>query len=73
MVVFMFHSETWQECKTVLKSQFATSLIDPGQCPGPGPGQGLVGMDDVVVELVSSNSNVSVRESARQSPGIWSS
>ena len=69
MVVFMFHNETWQECKTVQKSQFATSLIDPGQCPGPGPGQGLVGMD----EGVSSNSNVSVRESARQSPGIWSS
>ena len=69
MVVFMFHSETWQECKTVLKSQFATSLIDPGQCPGRGPDQGLVGMD----EVVSSNSNVSVRESARQSPGIWSS
>ena len=34
MVVFMFHSETWQKCKTVLKSQFATSLIDPGRCHG---------------------------------------
>ena len=41
---------TMKPRKSAKLSRFATSPIYPGQCPGPGPGQGLVGMDEVVVE-----------------------
>ena len=51
MVVFIFHNETWQECKTVPICDLShLSWSMSWSWSWSGAGQGLIGMDEVVVE-----------------------